>query len=472
MSTAESRQNRRNWLRTTLDDSRREAAGSAVMTGISDNYIAPLAVFLKASASQLGLVTALPQLAGALSQLLSVWLGTLLQRRVLILVGVALQAMSLLGMAIVALSNSSAVLPWLIGLACLYQACGNLVNPHWRNWMGAIVPARRRGAYFAGRTRLTMLVSFLVFVAGGLLLGKTDALGWAAVGFFVIYLQAFGGRLISLRYMYRMHDPEPGATEPGVPLMATLQRIGQALQNRSFVQYSLYVAGLQGAMGISGPYFALHMLRDLEWSYLQFTVSTGVSIAVQFFTLPLWGRVCDRWGTHFAMVASSLLLPFLPLGWVFTDNFYWILVLQVFSGIAWGGFTLASANYIYDLRPPRTHFPAYAALQAALSAAMLSVGILFGGFLGDVLPPLLPDSWHPLYGVMLASSLVRGVVVAVFIPKATHLPVQQRPSPMQVIYRIARFNSASEMVLDWLTVSRKTGNSSPTAKRDTDDKDG
>jgi hypothetical protein len=79
---------RNRWLRETLSRSRKEAAASAVMTGICDNYLGAFAVAQRASLAQMGWLSAAPQLTGAAAQLLSVWLCPLFSRRRAIVTGV------------------------------------------------------------------------------------------------------------------------------------------------------------------------------------------------------------------------------------------------------------------------------------------------------------------------------------------------------------------------------------------------
>lgn len=140
---------RKEWLRKTLKSSQKEAVASATMTASSDNFLNAFAIHLQATSTQMGLLTAIPQFVGALMQLISVWLGSVLPRRPLVYSVAGVQALVVALIALLALSQSTNVF-WLITLAVLYHACQNLIQPQWRAWMGSIVPERRRGVFFAG----------------------------------------------------------------------------------------------------------------------------------------------------------------------------------------------------------------------------------------------------------------------------------------------------------------------------------
>jgi MFS family permease len=161
------------------------------------------------------------------------------------------------------------------------------------------------------------------------------------------------------------------------------------------------------------------------------------------------------------MVASSVLVPVVPALWLLSSEFYYLLLVQVLSGLAWGGFTLSTANYLYDLRPPRADFASYAAVQASLSAAGIFCAALFGGYLAGAAPALLshlPADWQPPHSVLLiflVSALLRLAIVLWFIPRSVELRVRRRPDLLKVVYRISRFTPGAGVVLDWLTVTRK-----------------
>lgn len=459
-------QRRNSWLRETLAHSRRDAVASSVMTGITDNYIGALAVYLRASLAQIGWLTALPQLVGASFQLLSVWLCRYLTRRRAIVTGAVIQSLAVFGMALLALFNPRDATSWLVLLAVFYHASLNFIQPQWRSWMGSLVPARRRGAFFAGRTRLTMVTSFLVILFAGFLLGWFERWNLVGYGFALLLLLASAGRAYSAWHLRQMTDPEEQAphkrqsSQSSQPIR-TYKAIANAFGERAFREYSLFFAGMQLAVAMSGPFFAVYMLRNLEFTYWQFTANISTAILTQFFTLATWGHICDRYGSRIVMVISGCLIPVVPVLWIFSQDFYYLLLVQVASGIAWGGFTLSTANYLYDIRPPRADFAIYAAVQSALSACGVFCGALLGGYIAHQLPQfvaLWPEGWapeHPIVLLFVISGVLRGCVAAWFIPRSVELRVRHKPGLLQVVYRISRFTPGAGVVLDWLTVTRK-----------------
>ena len=139
-------------LRKTLRHSQQEAVASGLMTATSDNFLNAFAIYLQASAVQLGWLTALPQLAGAIMQIVSIWLGGHIPRKPLVVGTAFLQSAIVAGMATVALPISAMFLPsdqvtLLIRLSIGYFDCINIVQPHWRAWMGASSPSKRAAPF-------------------------------------------------------------------------------------------------------------------------------------------------------------------------------------------------------------------------------------------------------------------------------------------------------------------------------------
>lgn len=454
--------NRTLWLRPTLRRSQQEAVASATMTATGDNFFNAFAIYLNASAVQMGWLTAIPQLFGALFQLLSAWLGNYLPRKPLVVVTAGIQATVVGLLSILALTRSENSVAWLITLAVFYFSCMNFIQPQWRAWMGSIVPQRRRGVFFASRTRLTMIASLGIFVSGGALLSVSEQIGAVWLGFALLFAAAATGRGISARLLAQMHDPDPHphpASRKG--FLQSMQQLRESLKDKTFRDYSFFVAGMQGVVAISAPFFAVYMLRDLQFTYLEYSLNAIASILTQFLTLTFWGKFSDRFGNRIVMLLSSVLIPLLPILWMISPDFYYLLFVQMASGFLWSGFSLSTANYLYDIRPHKSDFAVYAAMQSALSASAVFCGAIIGGLIASAAPfivdvvPFMDIMRSPLYLVFIASCVLRVGVAAWFIPRAVEPKVRKRPKFLQVIYRVSRFSSISGISLDWLSVTRR-----------------
>lgn len=435
----------------SLKHSLKDAAAYATMFGAGESYLSAFAIFLKATTPQVGLLAALPGLLASFMQLVSAWLGKRSgKRRAIILAGASLQALMWLPVALLPLMFPSVAVPLLIVAVIVYQCGAHLAAPQWLSLMGDIVPERRRGRFFALRTRIVSLVTFVSLVVAGTVLHEFDVNGLTLTGFLVVFGVAAAARCVSVYQLSKMHDPPGHVAAMDVP-------IGEGwwhrLRHSNFVRFSLFFALMQLSVAIASPYFTVYMLRDLEFSYGQFMANSGMSVLAQFMTLNQWGRISDVFGNRRVLATTGLLLPLMPLLWVLSPNFWYLLVVQALSGLAWAGFTLSASNFLYDLTA-RENRATYLALHNIFAATGIFCGALLGGFLALAMPDraeLAGFAWawaSPLLGVFAVSAVARAIVLAVLLPKIREARRVRPISFSNVIFRVTRVNALAGVVFD------------------------
>ena len=447
----------------------RDASAYAVMMGVGETYISAFALFLKASTPQIGMLASLPPLLGSLAQLCSAALGRLTGRRKpIILAGAGLQALAWMPIALLPVLFPSAAVPLLIASVVVYHCGAHLAAPQWASLMGDLVPMKRRGRFFARRTRIVSIVTFLSLAAGGLILHQATVAGYTLVGFLVLFGIAMSARAISTYQLSRMYDPAGHVAALQVPVRESWWR---QLRASNFARFSLFNAFMQFSVAIASPFFAVYMLRDLEFSYAQFTANTGMSVLAQFLTLAQWGRISDVFGNRRVLAVTGLMLPLMPLLWIVSPNFWYLLLVQMLSGLSWAGFTLGANNFLYDLIVPQKR-ATYMAVHNILAATAVFCGALLGGYLGIVLPGQFPFSaasvpwWSPLLGVFAISALMRTVVLAVLLPGIREVRKVRPISFSSVIFRVTRVNALAGLVFDIVGAKPKPAEESLVEKSD------
>jgi MFS family permease len=225
------------------------------------------------------------------------------------------------------------------------------------------------------------------------------------------------------------------------------------LRESNFVQFSMFFALMQFAVAIASPFFAVYMLRDLHFSYVQFMGNTGMSILAQFLTLNQWGRISDVFGNRRILSATGILVPLMPLLWIVSSNYWYLLMAQAVSGLVWAGFSLSASNFLYDLIA-KDKRATYLAIHNVLAATGIFVGAMLGGYLGMKLPArvdLFGVSWvwlSPLIGVFAISTVFRSVVVAVLLPRIREVRKVRPISFQNVIFRVTRVNVLAGVFFD------------------------
>jgi MFS family permease len=446
----------------SLRHSMKDAAAYAVMMGAGETYLSAFALFLKATTPQIGLLASLPPLLGSLAQILSAALGRLTgQRKPIILAGAGLQALAWLPITLLPLLFPSAAVPLLIVSVVVYQCGANLAAPQWASLMGDLVPMNRRGRFFANRTRVVSLVTFLSLATGGLVLHVSTAAGTTLTGFLVLFAIAMLARGISTWQLARMRDPTGHVAALEVPARAMWWR---QLARSNFVRFSIFYALMQFSVATASPFFAVYMLRDLQFSYAQFMANTGISVLAQFLTLAQWGRISDVFGNRRVLSVTGVMLPLMPLLWLVSPNFWYLLPVQFLSGLSWAGFTLSASNFLYDLIS-REKRATYLAIHSTLASTGIFCGALLGGYLGIVLPARVEFfgiSWawlSPLLGVFAVSAVLRTFVLLILLPKIREVRRVRPISFFNVIFRVTRVNALAGLRFDIVGVKPKPARS-------------
>lgn len=437
-----------------LRHSVRDGSAYAVMTGAGESYLSAFAIHLRCSEPQIATLVSIPPLLGALAQLFSTWLQRRwrIGRGRIVVTGAMGQALMWLPIIVLPLLWPGGSFVGLLLCVIGYQVFGNLASPHWPTLMRPLVPERERGRYFSRRTRITTLVSFSSLVAAGALLEWSKAADHALTGFLALFAIAGAARLVSTYYLNKLPDlSERGHSgRTGVfPLIPVWDR---SHRHTPYTRFLVYYTAMGFATALSAPFFAVHMLRDLGFSYLEFMAVTAASVLVQFLTLNGWGRVSDAFGNRLILRITGWMIPFAPLLWLFSEDFVYLLLVQVFAGLAWGGFSLSASSFFYDLADDADMAAPITTANVAQALAGFS-----GAQLGAAAVLWMPDWQHsdlalsfeyPLLGVFLLSFVARLIVALLFLPVVREVRRVRRASARRIIFRFTRFSVFSGVSFD------------------------
>jgi MFS family permease len=442
----------------------RDGVAWSLMFGAGESYLQAFAVFLKATTAQITLLTALPSLLGSIAQLASAWVaGYAIRRKTLIFAGVLLQSLAWLPIIALAFIPVGSSVALLLVAVVLYYIGGQFAAPPWSSLIGDLVPERRRGRFFGRRTQLMSIMTFASLSAAGLALEFCEQHSLAHYGFAGIFAVALAARLYSLAQLMGMHEPLTRLAPLALPPLGGLL---ERMRGSDFIRFALFVGFMNLAVSIASPFFTLYMLRDLRFSYLEFTAVSAFYVLMQFVALNLWGRLADAFGNLRVVQITSVVFPMLPVLWVAFPSFWAILVFQFIGGIAWAGFSLAAGNFLYDIVPPEKR-AAYSAVHQTLSNTAIFGGALIGGLLATAAPHELRLGEHAVVfasGLWLAlcvSSIARAAVIAVFLPGLRETRLVRPISPAALAIRVMRANILAEWLFELLPGRKRPEESGP-----------
>jgi MFS family permease len=378
-----------------------DGAFAGAMQGFTQEYFAPFLLLINATASQIGALTAVPNLVAAILQIRSTEVSKFLGSRKRVLnIFVLLQALMLIPMMAVAFFHGSAgSVSAFIAFVTLFTAFGAFATPAWGSMMSDLVPEENRGDFFGRRNALAGIVTIAAMFAAGLIVHYTEPFS-AYFGFALVFVAAFLFRMLSWSYLKKMYEPHmPPESGRGLAFVKFISRIREDNFSRFVVSVSL----MNFSVNLAGPFFAVLMLRDLKFSYLIYTlIMVAASLSV-FLTTWRWGRHADHVGNIKVVKATSLLICTIPVLWLISLDPVFLVFAQIYSGFLWAGFNLSAANFIYDAVPSRSRTRGIAYFNV-INGISLFAGAITGGYLVQILPPLLG---YRILSLLLISTVLR-----------------------------------------------------------------
>lgn len=395
----------------SMDNAIKEGSAFSVMSSFGQNFVSAFAIALHATNTQLSLLNSLPGLLTNSFQHVGIKLAERYHSRKKIIVKtVFLQALTWLPLFILPLVFRGYSFLFLISFLILFNLFDALHRSIWSSMMTDIVTSDYRGRYFGLRNKIIGGVAFAAEMIAGIILFLFEDINiW--IGFGILFTVACIARLVSYYYMKKIVEP---VFIPEEQKHFTILQFIKSLKETNYGKFVLATSFLRFTVNIASPFFSAFILRDLGYSYLQYTFISAGSTIASFMSMYYWGKYSDKYGHKRIVGITSWLIPLIPLGWAFTTNVYMIVLIQVISGISWAGFQLAESNYIYDTISPRIRARGVAYANS-MRGGMVFIGSILGGFLANYLPSLSFQASN-LQFVFLISSVLRMVAIVIYLP--------------------------------------------------------
>lgn len=332
-------------LRRDLKYSHSDSFFFSVMVGAGETFLPAFVLALGLGQVAAGLVAAVPFLVAAFVQLAAPWAIARVGSYRRWLTGLALlQAISFLPLAWAAWTEAVPA-PIVFGVVTLYWACGLSSGPAWNTWMSSVIPLSVRTQYFAFRGHLGQIGLLLGLVGAGFGLQYFKDNGHELIAFAVLFLVSGVFRLASAYCLSRQSErPHLTRSQKPVPWKELIARMRRGRDGRLI----LFLVIFQVAVYISSPFFNPFMLQQLQLPYTEYMALVAVSFATKILIFPHLGEFGKRVGPFKLMQASIFGTACLPLLWMVSHDYTWLLVTQIFSGAAWAVFELGMTLALFE----------------------------------------------------------------------------------------------------------------------------
>jgi len=398
----------------------KEGSWTGVHGSFGDSYITPYAIALNSPNMEIAFLSSFPGLLGPLSQ----WFGSNLiekySRKKIVLFSVLIQALTWLPIIILALLFWKNILTGYIPLMLIvffsfYVIFGNLASPAWFSWMGDIVNEKERGRYFSRRDRIIGTISIICSLIAAYFLDFFKKRGIVVVGFSIFFFLAMTARLIAREFFKKKYEPKIKLKKG---YYFSFRQFLKKASSNNFGKFTIFRALIGFAVSIASPFFAVYMLRNLNFNYLTFMVVTASQTVFSLMVMPLWGKFSDKFGNYEVIRITSILIPAIPIIWLFSKSpYYLIFGPMLISGVAWAGFNLAAANFIYDSVTPQRR-----GLCVSYFNILNGIGVFIGATIGGILAKYLTVSFlDTILFIFLISGIARAIVNLIMLQKVKEI---------------------------------------------------
>ncbi len=323
----------------------RDGVFFSIMVGLGETYVPAFAIAIGLGDVLAGLISTLPMLIGACLQLVTPravrW--TRSYRRWVVICA-AVQAFSFAPLVVGALAGK-VHLAWVAVATVTYWAAGMSAGPPWNTWVSTLVPVETRATFFAYRARACQVALVIGLLLGGWSLDFGRDRGVVLPVFASLFAAALVARLVSTRYLASQSE-RPGIISEHKVLGP--KGVWRTLRGADSLRVLRYLLIMQAAAHIAAPYFTPYMLLDLAMPYDEFMALTAAAFVARIGILPLLGRVASRHQARRVLWIGGLGIVPLPALWLLSDNFIYLLAVQIAAGCAWAAIELATTLSYFE----------------------------------------------------------------------------------------------------------------------------
>ncbi len=319
-------------------------------------------------------------------------------RKTIWLAGSLLSAVSLFGMAYVALSfKGNAAGGAILIMLIVFSLSRGLCSVSAKDVLGKTVSKSRRGALMGWSASISGVAVLLI----GLWLASVN-LEDAGLNVFAGLLIAGGVLWIIATLVFALIIEQPGATEGGGNALSVALQQLRLLKTDAPFQRFVIARGLLLSVALAPPFYVLIAQANAGDQLLglgALIIANGLAASL---SAPVWGYMGDRSSKQVMVIATTgagLLGIFTYTAiindWHWVINNYGIAVIFLILNIMHGGVRLGRKVYLVDMASGDNR-----AAYVAVSNTVIGVLMLFGGLIGLIGDWLGPAAIVLVLGVM------------------------------------------------------------------------
>ena len=362
-------------------------AAEAMATFTGGTFLVAMAVVLKASNFQIGLLAALPILTN-IFQLLSIWLVQHYRNRRAISVICSFFArvpLFIIGLLPLLFSKGTSINVLLFFLFFHYLGT-SISGASWHSWIKDVVPEKILGTYFSRKARLTQVLNVTFSMAIAILVDyiKLHYPQYELATYGAMFIAGGVMGMIGVYFLSRV--PEPRTTLENQHLFMLISKPLKDVNFRNLLTFHSFYAF---ATSLALPFFVVYMMKTIGLSLAWIIVLGLLAKFGSIFSLKFWGTFSDKYSnkTIFRICAPTFIACI--FSWTFAAmaanhaaSIALLIVIHIVSGVSAAGIDLAIGNLAIKLAPASEAI-SYISARNIVVAVFAAAGPLAGGLLAD-----------------------------------------------------------------------------------------
>ena len=378
-------------LRRDLFISTADATAYSIMIGCGEIFFPAFVLALGLGPVAAGLIPSLSILIAAIVQLITpTAVNRLGSNRLWVIGCTTIQSVSFLPLIFWAIQGEASFFQLLV-ITSIYWSAGMAGVPAWNTWMGILIPAQIRAAYFAQRNRLAHLATLIGFLLAGLALQVAEQFDIVLPVFACLFAVASVSRTISTLCLLACREVSPRLSEGstyrsrkcihrdtrGNPLHHFWRKI-RAIVNSPAGALMAFLWAFAFSAQLCAPYFTPYMLDNRQFSYAAYMLVVGTGLLAKASAMPIFGKLGKKMGSDRLLRLGAMSIIPLSSLWLVSSNVVYLMTVQVMAGILWAGYELATSLLFFDTVHHRERTGVVTIHNLGLSLATLA-GAASGG---------------------------------------------------------------------------------------------
>lgn len=400
----------------------------SLMVGAGEAYFAAYALKLGFSELQAGLITTVPIVIAGLIQVLSHYgINTVKSFKKWTLYCVFLQSMTFLLLAFgESLIHSNYLILFLI--VTFYWSIGLSITPGWNSWISSLMEGENVRRFFSTRNTILAIGTLSGLILSGLTLQFSSDSIFGVDKFKFLFMVCFTFRITSFLTLTKVKDV---LFVPVKNMRSNFRKMNNFDNDYFIIRFIVFSGLIKLGVYFSASFFSPYMLKQLNLSYLEYMLILASAYSGRAILGKLIKPYLENYNINRIYFWASMGIGLIPILWILSKSFYYILVLEIFTGVLWGAFEIAFFVTCFEEIKVEKQ-ATYMSLYNLLHTVFIGIGCLSGAFLFYY----LGSEINSYYIIFFISGLLRLLSLLIFPKKDISVVFTEDIIPANRLYAV------------------------------------